>query len=63
MKYGYMCAVDFAHEVGEAYGGIPVYASIEDIKEQRDCVDECGIIKVKIEKIELVEKGVYKWQD
>lgn len=48
-KYGYMCYTDYRHEIGEAPNGIDVYRSIEDLTNNRKCVSECGIVKVKIE--------------
>lgn len=56
-KYGYMCQVDWNWELGEARGGTEIYASIEDCKRKRECVKNCGIVKVKIELVEVVEPG------
>lgn len=60
-KIGYCCMTDFDWELGEALGGTEIYASIEDLRECRKCVDQCGIVKVRIEFEEEVEpsKG---WQ-
>ena len=56
-RYGYMCQTDFDWELGEALGGTDVYASVKDIKRSRTCVANCGIVKVKIEFVEVVEPG------
>jgi hypothetical protein len=48
IKYGYMCYTDFAHEVGESPNGIDVYRSVDDLCKNRDCVLQCGIVKVKV---------------
>lgn len=53
-RVGYMCKTDFTWEVGEAIGGNTIYPSIEDLKENRKCWEECGIVKVKI----LIEEVV-----
>lgn len=60
-RVGYMCAVDYTHELGEALGGTKIYATVEDIKHHRKCVKNCGIMKVEITKLELVEVGCSQW--
>lgn len=47
---GYMCGVDFQHEL--AHIGGPIYASVEDLKAKRECVKQCGIVKVEIRLLE-----------
>lgn len=42
---GWMCDVDFHHELGESSSSM-VYASLEDLKENRTCIDECGVAEV-----------------
>jgi hypothetical protein len=58
---GWMDAVDFDYELGEARGGNTVYASEENLRENCTCVDECGIQEVvvmsKEDFMELVEKS------
>lgn len=56
-KYGYMCQTDWNWELGEARGGTEIYASVEDCKRSRRCVEQCGIVKVKIDLVEVVESG------
>jgi len=55
IKTGYMCITDFEEELEFASGGVPVYSSIEDIKKERKCVEECGIIMVRVEKYRVVQ--------
>jgi len=50
----YMCATDFRHELGSASGGVGVYASVSDLKACRPCVDECGIVAVRVEFLRYV---------
>lgn len=52
IKYGYMCKTDFDYELGEASGGVEVYRTEEDLMKHRECWEECGIVKVKIEEVE-----------
>lgn len=44
---GYMCKVDFDHELGEAADGNHVFASVKDLKRYRKCWKECGIVEVE----------------
>jgi hypothetical protein len=55
-EYLYMCKTDYDYELGNAAGGVPVYSSLADLKEQRSCVRECGIVKVKVTLVEVVEE-------
>jgi len=55
-RYGYMCKVDFDWELGCAMGGNDIYPSIKDLKENRKCVSECGIVKVKITLEEVIQE-------
>lgn len=47
----FMCGVDFQHHLDNDALGTPVYASIEDLREHRHCVKQCGIVAVKIELV------------
>lgn len=53
-RYGYMCYVDYLHEVGEGPTS-PVYSSIKAIKEAMKCVEQCGIVEVEIKKRKVVQ--------
>lgn len=61
VRYGYMCSVDFYHEVGEgnAPGGVTVYQSVKEIRALRPCVNECGIVRVKIELANTIQEPKY----
>lgn len=54
----YMCATDYEHELGEASGGTPLYASVSDLKASRACVAECGIVAVRVEFLRVVATGM-----
>ncbi len=56
-RYGYMCKVGFDWELGHAIGGNKIYPSVEDLKENCRCVEECGIVKVRIELEEVVQES------
>lgn len=56
-KKFYMCQTDWDFEIGEApdlEGKMPLYSSVEELKEQRTCWDECGIVEVEITKTKVV---------
>lgn len=42
----YMCGVDWQHEIGSA-GDTRLYESIEDLKRNRKCVKQCGIVELE----------------
>jgi hypothetical protein len=54
--YGYMCGVDFQHELGEASDGNIIYPSVNNLKQNKPCWKECGIVKVKITLEEWIEE-------
>lgn len=45
---GYMCKIDWDWEIGAASGGNTVYPSIDDLKRNHSCWEECGIVEVKV---------------
>ena len=51
---GFMCMIDFEDELYRAAGGNKVYASIEDLKENHDCWESCGIVEVRVEYVRTV---------
>lgn len=56
---GYMCKVDFDWELGCASGGNIVYPSEKDLRERRKCVDECGIVEVRVQFVRVVQEERY----
>jgi hypothetical protein len=56
-KIGYCCGIDYTWELGEALGGVKVYASVEDLKEDHKCWKECGIVEVEVTKTKVIEKA------
>jgi hypothetical protein len=52
-RYGYMCWVDFDVELGEETPDAKaVFSTLEELKEKRPCVSECGWVKVRITAVE-----------
>lgn len=59
MKKFYACGVDWQHELGEALdleGRMPLYSTIEQLKKERKCVKNCGIVELKVELNRWVKK-------
>jgi|APSaa5957512535_1039671.scaffolds.fasta_scaffold22841_5 NAD-dependent dihydropyrimidine dehydrogenase PreA subunit len=54
---GYMCQTDFQHELYNARGGVTVYPSPENAKQCRECIEDCGMVSVKVELVEVIDKG------
>lgn len=52
----FMCKVDFEHHIDTT--GAFLYASIDDLKADRECVAQCGIVEVEIRLLE-----VHQYQD
>lgn len=52
---GYMCLTDFENELYNANSGTTIYATEEEIRERRPCVDGCGIVKVQVQLIEIIQ--------
>jgi hypothetical protein len=59
-REGWMCAVDFQHEVGAALGGNTVYPSRENLCEERLCVaggeDYCQPKRVYVVDADEIDK-------
>jgi hypothetical protein len=45
---GYMCAIDWQHEIGNARDGNKVYPSLEALKEAHPMYEECGVVEVEV---------------
>lgn len=45
---GFMCKVDWDHELGAALGGNTIYPSEADLIANKKCTDECGLVEVEI---------------
>jgi hypothetical protein len=55
----FMCKTDFFHELQDCASGAKVYSDIEDLRRGEPCVSECGIVKIKIELLEVVQPTDY----
>lgn len=61
MKYElYMDRTDFYHEIDGQKTGTKVYPSIEAVKKDNCCWEECGIVRVKVELLETAIQGDYR---
>jgi hypothetical protein len=47
-KRGYMCKTDYECELGIASGGCKIFASVGDLKNNKSCWEDCGIVEVEI---------------
>ena len=54
---GYMDKIDFECEIGLAQGGNTIYPTIKDLKKNKKCVEECGIVKVEVKLVKVIEEG------
>jgi hypothetical protein len=58
VKKLYCCGVDIQHEICEApdlEGSMPLYSSVKELKKQRTCWKECGIVELELKLIKWVQ--------
>ena len=53
---GFMCLVDWQHELGESAYGTKVYGDIDDLRQHSPCVIECGIAEVAMRLVGIAQK-------
>jgi hypothetical protein len=58
-RVGYMCEIDFDHELGAASDGSRVFPSVADLVREHACAD-CGIVKVEVRLMRIIRKGTSK---
>lgn len=64
---GYMCLIDYEHELGYASDGNRVYPSIEALKRAHKAWEGCGIVRVEVRGVaiespqDLLEPG-HAWR-
>ena len=56
---GFMCKVDWDHELGTALGGTNIFVSQADLIANKKCTDECGIVEVEIRLKQVVRESDY----
>ena len=60
MKIGYMCStaydLDFCKDNADH---VELYGSVEALKENCECWEECGIVQVEIKKKDIIETGLF----
>lgn len=63
-REGYMCMIDFDHELGEAMGGNKIYPSVADLKRNHKMWKECGIVEVSIQFVsEIAPQDIFRKDD
>lgn len=50
----YMCKVDYEHHLEGDSHGTKVYGDLDSLRMHRPCVAQCGIVKVKLELVDVV---------
>lgn len=54
---GYMCRIDWDHELGIAIDGNRVYPSLAALKERHTMWEKCGVVEVAVTLQRVVVKG------
>jgi hypothetical protein len=62
-KAGFMCKTDFDHELSNAKGGSLVYASENNLRAERACIEECGIVEVEVRLVRVVKEDNFFGSD
>jgi hypothetical protein len=52
---GFMCKTDFEEDVRGAHDGARVYPSEATLRESRKCVDECGVVEVRLSLVRVLQ--------
>ncbi len=58
-RIGYMCKIDFDHELGTCSKPSKVFSDIESLIEEHDCANECGIVEVEVCLIKVVKESTF----
>ena len=59
-KIGYMDKIDFEEELGISFAGVLVFPSVEALRANINYVDECGIVKVEVKLLEVIQETQFK---
>lgn len=63
-RTGFMCMVDFDWHLGEDMKPARVYSTEADLRRERSCVEQCGIVEVEIRRVRVVQdEREPKWDD
>ena len=54
----YVCQTDWDYHFPDDWHGVNIYFSEKSIKEHRKCVEECGIVKIKVSFEEVVQEAI-----
>lgn len=56
---GFMCKTDFDYDMRGAHDGARIYPSEEGLRDERKCVEECGIVAVRVTLERLVQAEAF----
>lgn len=54
----YVCKTDWDHHFPDDWHGVTLYFSEKSIKAHRKCVEECGIVEIKVSFEGVVQRGM-----
>jgi hypothetical protein len=55
---GFMCLIDFQHELGSAADGTRVFPSMAALRTAHPMIDDCGAVQVRVSVMRRVIKGM-----
>lgn len=60
---GFMCKVEWEHDFPDSNDGGKVYVTLEDLKRNSPCVDQCGIVEVEVKLVRVVQESDFLGRD
>jgi hypothetical protein len=51
---GFMCLIDWQHEIGQASDGNKVYPSLDALKRHHKMWAECGVVEVEVRAKQVI---------
>ena len=53
----YVCKTDFDYHIPDDMHGIQIYFTEKDLRRDRECVAECGVVEMEIEFSKVIDPG------
>ena len=55
--FAYVCKTDWTYHFPDDWYGVNIYFSEKSIRTHCECVEQCGIVKVKVSFEEVIAEG------
>lgn len=54
-----MCKIDFDHELENAWPYSKIYPSLEALRDDHPCCDECGFLQVEVKQVRIIKESTF----